>query len=228
MDVKTVTHKWIATLARDSMGRRRIPTRHYEMFDWSTIRCNFMSGSTFAPWTRIGDRNLIGSHTRFHGGTEFGNDNTFANESTFGEDTKFGLRNEFGVYNTFESRAVFAGDSRFAGGQVFGTSVVFNDNIRFGNAVKFMGLTTFGSKMTFGGAMDWNGIVTDHIYTLANIDGTGRHIYIARDNTRKSLIRVQAGCYVGTDKEFITRAKNQHKHAYAHLVKAFCRGLKKL
>jgi hypothetical protein len=69
------------------------------------------------------------------------------------------------------------------------------------------------------------GIVTDHIYTLSNIDGSGRQIKIAQSNTNPEIIMIEAGCFRGTYLEFIAKAQNENKQKYVILIGGFCANL---
>jgi hypothetical protein len=61
---------------------------------------------------------------------------------------------------------------------------------------------------------------------MANIDGSGRQIKIAVGENGE--IRIEAGCFRGTDTGFLEKSQSENKMKYVALVGAFCKALKEV
>ena len=129
-------------------------------------------------------------------------------------------------WERFRDSIDFTGyEFKFGNGTTFGNGTIFGNYTTFGNGTIFGNNTKFGDGTTFGRNIEWNKTITNHIYKLANIDGSGRQVLIAKCN-KNELIRIEAGCFKGTSEEFINRANHENKLMYVQLVGAFCDGLK--
>ena len=127
-----------------------------------------------------------------------------------------------GEYESFDwspfGRILFGYGCKFGGGCTFG------DWFTFGGGCTFGDWCTFGDGCIFGGVCIWNKLKIDNIYTMSNIDGTGRQIKIAIGDC--GTVRVEAGCFRGTDSEFVAKAQSDGRLKYVALVGAFCKALK--
>lgn len=107
---------------------------------------------------------------------------------------------------------------------------IVGEGTKFGNGTKFGDWTTFGNKTSFGSGTKFGKDTTysefpcRKIATMSNIDGTGRQIVCV---IGEDLCMIEAGCFWGTLKEFVAKARSEDKLLYASCVSSFCKAMLK-
>ena len=60
---------------------------------------------------------------------------------------------------------------------------------------------------------------------LANVDGSGRQVKLIQ---HVDGFKLEAGCFTGSDVEFVDKAQREDKFVYVEVVKAVCMALRAL
>ena len=74
-----------------------------------------------------------------------------------------------------------------------------------------------GDMVEIGDKFRCEGLEVIDFFTLSNVDGTGRRIYVY---VHTEGITIRAGCFIGTLDEFCNKAEEEGKHLYAVTVRA--------
>ena len=74
-----------------------------------------------------------------------------------------------------------------------------------------------GDMVEIGDKFRCEGLEVIDFFTLSNVDGTGRRIYVY---VHTEGITIRAGCFIGTLDEFCNKAEDEGKHLYAVTVRA--------
>jgi acyl-[acyl carrier protein]--UDP-N-acetylglucosamine O-acyltransferase len=113
---------------------------------------------------------------------------------------------------------VAIGDSAEIGDGVrIDSSTKIGDNARIGKCVEIGDYAKIGDGARFGAKFRCEGLEVIDFFTMANVDGTGRRIYIY---IHTKGITIRAGCFKGTLDEFCERAEDEGKYLYAITVRA--------
>ena len=113
---------------------------------------------------------------------------------------------------------VAIGDSAEIGdGTRIGNSARIGDNARFGKYVEIGNYAKIGDGARFGAKFRCEGLEVIDFFTMSNVDGTGRRIYIY---VHTKGITVRAGCFIGTLDEFCMQAEDEGKYLYSRTVRA--------
>ena len=91
------------------------------------------------------------------------------------------------------------------------------DNARIGKCVEIGDYAKIGDGARFGAKFRCEGLEVIDFFTMSNVDGTGRRIYIY---VHTKGITVRAGCFKGTLDEFCMKAEDEGKYLYATTVRA--------
>ena len=94
---------------------------------------------------------------------------------------------------------------------IIGDYSIFGESTKVGDSAKIGDCTTIGYKFRC------EGLEVIDFFTMSNVDGTGRRIYIYV-HTRG--ITVRAGCFKGTLDEFCMKAEDEGKYLYSVTVRA--------
>ena len=81
-----------------------------------------------------------------------------------------------------------------------------------------------GNECKLGYGCMLEGSIVKSWLTVANVDGTGRQILII--GRPDGAINIRAGCFYGTDAEFLARAASEGKTRYAAVIGAICAAMK--
>ena len=128
-----------------------------------------------------------------------------------GKYVEIGKSAEIGKY-------VAIGDSVEIGdGVEIGSSAKIGDNARIGDGVEIGNYAKIGDGARFGDKFRCEGLEVIDFFTMSNVDGTGRRIYIY---IHTKGITIRAGCFKGTLDEFCMKAEDEGKYLYAVTVRA--------
>ena len=131
--------------------------------------------------------------------------------ATIGYGAKIGEYVRIGKY-------VSIGDSAEIGDGVrIDSSAKIGDNARIGKCVTIGDYAKIGDGVRFGDKFRCEGLEVIELFTMSNIDGTGRRIYIY---IHTQGITIRAGCFKGTLDEFCEKAEDEGKYVYAITVRA--------
>ena len=98
-----------------------------------------------------------------------------------------------------------------------GDYVAIGDNARIGKCVEIGDYAKIGDGARFGDKFRCEGLEVIDFFTMSNVDGTGRRIYIY---VHTKGITVRAGCFKGTLDEFCMKAEAEGKYLYSLTVRA--------
>ena len=98
-----------------------------------------------------------------------------------------------------------------------GDHVEIGDSARIGDCVKIGNGAEIGDHAKIGDKFRCEGLEVIDFFTMANVDGTGRRIYIY---VHTAGITIRAGCFIGTLDEFCNKAEEEAKYLYAVTVRA--------
>ena len=96
-------------------------------------------------------------------------------------------------------------------------TTVIPDFSVFGDRCEFGDWCEFGNWCKFGDECIVEGMTCQWLMTAGNIDGSGRQVLIVSDGDR---VIIRAGCFRGTEAEFVQRARAEGKHVYAAVIPA--------
>ena len=91
------------------------------------------------------------------------------------------------------------------------------NHVEIGKGVEIGEWVILGDCVKIGDKFRCEGLEVIDFFTMSNVDGTGRRIYIY---VHTKGITVRAGCFKGTLAEFCQKAKYEGKHLYAVTVRA--------
>ena len=143
--------------------------------------------------------------------------------ATIGYGAKIGEYVRIGKYaeigdNARIGKYVAIGDSAEIGDGVrIDSSAKIGDNARIGKCVTIGDYAKIGDGARFGDKFRCEGLEVIDFFTMSNVDGTGRRIYIY---VHTKGITVRAGCFKGTLEEFCIKAEDEGKYLYAITVRA--------
>ena len=92
-----------------------------------------------------------------------------------------------------------------------GNSAYIGDHVEIGNHVDI------GDNAIIGDKFSCEGLEVIDFFTMANVDGTGRRIYIY---VHTKGITIRAGCFIGTLDAFCEKAEDDGKYLYSVTVRA--------
>ena len=124
---------------------------------------------------------------------------------------KIGDGARIGKHVTIGNGAEIGDGARIGGGAKIG------DNARIGDSVEIGDYVRFGDGARFGDKFRCEGLEVIDFFTMSNVAGAGRKIYIY---VHTKGITVRAGCFKGTLAEFCMKACLEGKYLYAVTVRA--------
>ena len=138
-------------------------------------------------------------------------DEDYDDYATIGYGAKIGDYVRIGKY-------VAIGDSAEIGdGARIGSSAKIGDNARIGDCVEIGDYAKIGDGARIGDKFSCEGLEVIDFFTMSNVDGTGRRIYIY---IHTKGITIRAGCFKGTLDEFCEKAEDEEKYLYSRTVRA--------
>ena len=156
-------------------------------------------------------------------GAEIGDYATIGKYVTIGDSAEIGDYARIGKYVAIGDSArigkyVAIGDSAEIGDGVrIDSSAKIGDNARIGKCVEIGDYAKIGDGARFGAKFRCEGLEVIDFFTMSNVDGTGRRLYIY---VHTKGITVRAGCFKGTLDEFCMKAEDEGKYLYAITVRA--------
>ena len=138
-------------------------------------------------WVKIGNRVDIGDHV------EIGNHVKIGNRADIGNDARIGNFAEIGNFADI------------------GNNADIGDYAKIGNWAEI------GDNAIIGNKFRCEGLEVIDFFTMSNIDGTGRRLYVY---VLPKGIAIRAGCFIGTLDGFCNKAEEEAKYLYAVTVRA--------
>ena len=150
-------------------------------------------------------------------------DEDYDDYATIGYGAKIGDYVRIGKYVDIGNGAeigkyVAIGDSAEIGdGARIDSSAKIGDNARIGDCVEIGDYAKIGDGARIGDKFRCEGLEVIDFFTMSNVNGTGRRIYIY---IHTKGITIRAGCFKGTLDEFCEQAEGEGKYLYATTVRA--------
>ena len=154
---------------------------------------------------RIGYRATIGDHV------EIGNDAKIDDNVKIGDFLRIGHSAKIGYSVEIGDGAKIGDNVRIADYAKIGKYVDIGDNAEIGDGAEI------GDFLRIGDKFRCEGLEVIDFFTMANVDGTGRRIYIY---VHTAGITIRAGCFIGTLDDFCNKAEDEGKYLYAVTVRA--------
>ena len=159
----------------------------------------------YDDFTIIGDPVEIGAKAEIGVFAKIGDNAKIGNRAGIGESARIGNFAEIGDGAEIGAR-VEIGD--FA---KIGDSARINDHVEIGDYAEI------GDGAEIGDKFRCEGLEVIDFFTMANVDGSGRRIYIY---IHTKGITVRAGCFKGMLDEFCEKAEDEEKYLYSVTVRA--------
>ena len=154
---------------------------------------------------RIGYRATIGDHVKI------GNDAKIDDNVKIGDFLRIGHSAKIGYSAKIGDGAKIGDNVRIADYAKIGKYVDIGDNADIGDGAEI------GDHAKIGDKFRCEGLEVIDFFTMANVDGTGRRIYIY---VHTAGITIRAGCFIGTLDDFCNKAEDEGKYLYAVTVRA--------
>ena len=163
--------------------------------DYATIGYGATIGEyvNIGKFVEIGDGVKIGEYARIDKFVEIGD----------------GAR--IGKYVAIGDSAEIGDDTRI------GNSAKIGDGARFGRNVEIGDYAKIGDGARFGDKFRCEGLEVIDFFTMSNVNGTGRRIYIY---VHTKGITIRAGCFKGSLDEFCEKAEDEGKYLCSRTVRA--------
>ena len=120
----------------------------------------------------------------------------------------------FNIYDDFEEIGNYA---KIGNGATIGDCTEIGKGARIGNGVEIGDNVELGDFAEIGDKFRCEGLKVIDFFTMSNVDGSGRRIYIY---VHTKGIVVRAGCFKGTLDEFCWKAEQEEKYLYSVTVRA--------
>ena len=134
-----------------------------------------------------------------------------------GEFVRIGKYAEIGDCSRIGKYVAIGDSAEIGDGVRIDSSAKIGDNARIGKCVTIGDYAKIGDGVRFGDKFRCEGLEVIELFTMSNIDGTGRRIYIY---IHTQGITIRAGCFKGTLDEFCEKAEDEGKYVYAITVRA--------
>ena len=120
----------------------------------------------------------------------------------------------FDIYNDF----AYVGDHAEIGDCVkIGKWANIGNYVEIGKGVEIGEWAIIGDHVKIGDKFSCEGLEVIDFFTMSNIDGSGRKIYIY---VHTKGVTVRAGCFLGTLEKFCMKAEDEGKYLYSTTVRA--------
>ena len=171
----------------------------------------------YDEYEEFGDDAVIGDGARISYSAKIGNwarigDNVVIDDNVkIGDNVRIGHNAKIGYNVEIADNAKIGDNVSIADWAKIGDNVELGDNVEIGDGAEI------GDNVKLGNKFRCEGLKVIDFFTMANIDGTGRRIYIYIHTTG---ITIRAGCFIGTLDEFCEKAEYEAKFLYARTVRA--------
>ena len=171
----------------------------------------------YDEYEEFGDDAVIGDGARISYSAKIGNwarigDNVVIDDNVkIGDNVRIGHNAKIGYNVEIADNAKIGDNVSIADWAKIGDNVELGDNVEIGDGAEI------GDNVKLGNKFRCEGLKVIDFFTMANIDGTGRRIYIY---IHTAGITIRAGCFIGTLDEFCWQAAQEEKYLYAVTVRA--------
>ena len=166
---------------------------------------------------------------------EIGNDVELGNDARIGYRATIGNCVEIGDRAKIDDNVKIGDFLRIGHSAKIGYNVEIGDGAKIGDNVRIADYAKIGKYVDIGDNADigdgaeigdhakigdkfrCEGLEVIDFFTMANVDGTGRRIYIY---VHTAGITIRAGCFIGTLDDFCNKAEDEGKYLYAVTVRA--------
>ena len=165
----------------------------------------------YDDYAKIGDGAKIGDYVRIGKFAKIGDGAKIGDYVRIGKFAEIGDGARIGKYVAIDDSAEI-GD-----GTEIGNSAKIGDGARIGKYVEIGDYAKIGDGARIGAKFRCEGLEVIDFFTMSNVDGTGRRIYIY---IHTKGITIRAGCFKGTLDKFCEKAEDEGKDLYAITVRA--------
>ncbi len=131
--------------------------------------------------------------------------------ATIGHGAAFGERTDIGDYVEIGNGARIGKYVEIGDYAIIGNHAIIGESTKIGECARIGDCTIIGYKFRC------EGLEVIDFFTMSNVDGTGRRIYIY---VHTKGITVRAGCFKGSLDEFCKKAEDEEKYLYSVTVRA--------
>ncbi len=142
---------------------------------------------------------------------------TISDGAKIGEYVRFGKYVEIGDSAEIGKYVAIGDSAEIGDGVRIDNSAKIGDNARIGKCVEIGDYAKIGDGARFGAKFRCEGLEVIDFFTMSNVGGTGRRIYIY---VHTKGITVRAGCFKGSLDEFCEKAEDEGKYLYSRTVRA--------
>ena len=149
--------------------------------------------------------------------------NIYNNYAEIGDGAEIGADAYIGEYVTVGDSVDIGDNVEIGNFAIIGDCVKVGDYAKIGDEAEIGDYAEIGDGaylgdcVTVGDKFRCEGLKVIDFFTMSNVDGTGRRIYIY---IHTSGITIRAGCFKGTLNEFCMKAEDEGKTLYARTVRA--------
>lgn len=186
--------------------------------------CKFGNDCKFGANCRFDRENKFGNHTKLGVSCTVAELTTFGNFCSFGAGCTLGYNSQVGISAKFMPDCKIGPNSAIDRLAVFGFGCGFGLNVSIGAYSHFKQDCHFSELCEIGASAELpdkfflRGTEVSRMFSLANVDGSGRNVIIARTIDNKLVI--SAGCFFGTVDKFCEKAEGEGKLVYSAVVRA--------
>ena len=134
-----------------------------------------------------------------------------------GECVRIGKYAEIGECVRIGKYVAIGESAEIGDGSRIDSSARIGDNARFGRDVEIGDYAKIGDGSRFGDKFRCEGLEVIDFFTMSNVAGSGRRIYIY---VHTKGITIRAGCFKGSLDEFCEKAEDEGKYLYSRTVRA--------
>lgn len=165
----------------------------------------------YDDFEEFGDDAVIGDGAKIGNWARIGDNVVIKNNVKIGDNVRIGHNAKIGYNVEIADNAKIGDNVRIAGYAKIGDRAEIGCNVELGDGVEL------GDFLKIGDKFRCEGMEVVDLFTLSNVDGTGRrvNVYVHTEG-----IAVIAGCFKGSLDEFCDKAKEEGKYLYSVTVRA--------
>ena len=121
------------------------------------------------------------------------------------------------MLSIYDDYARIGNGARIGNFAEIGNFTDIGDNVEIGERAKIGYYVDIGDNAIIGDKFRCEGLEVIDFFTMSNVDGTGRRMYIY---VHTKGVTIRAGCFKGTLDEFCEKAEDEGKYLYSRTVRA--------
>ena len=173
--------------------------------------------SIYDDYAKIGNSEKIGNGAEIGSFVDIGNSADIGDHVEIGNHVDIGNRADIGNGAEIGNWVKIGNDARIGNFAEIGNFTDIGNNADIGDYAKIGNWAEIGDNAIIGNKFRCEGLEVIDFFTMSNVDGTGRRLYVYVHTTG---ITIRAGCFIGTLDEFCNKAGDEGKYLYAVTVRA--------